>query len=133
MGWHSLAVPFRWVWSHPWIVTTVIMFCCVGFLVKGQDEFCGLAEGTHYAKVQELSRTYDYLGKLHGQELDLTINRFVVANLPRQEKEAHFDEAPDTCDHFGLGRPEPDPVVPARPANVDKLVRDFQHSAVRTR
>lgn len=84
-----------------------------------RDQSCVLFERSHLADVNQLSDTYRYLLSLSPQELRNPLNQFILASLPEVEQQAHVDTAPRYCDAPGVGLPEPDPVVPDRPKELE--------------
>lgn len=89
--------------------------------VARRSDNCAVFEGQHLQEVKGLRDTYEYLTAVPRRRWDST-RRFVYeTTLPRLEAEARDDEdldgaqVPHYCDMPGLGRPEPDPVVPDRP------------------
>lgn len=90
------------------------------------DQACELFETDHLQDVQQLGQTYKYLASLTAEERQQSLNKFILINLPNTEQQALVDRAPEYCDGTfegtgaDIGLPEPDPVVPDRPA---KLVR----------
>lgn len=126
----TLAVIWTQIRAHAILIVVLILFGLAAAQATATSQFCGLAEGVQLEHVHTLERTYDYLGKLEREDLTLTINRVVLANLAEQEREAHRDTAPGICDHFGLGLPEPDHAVPERPDTVSRLYREFTHTSV---
>lgn len=119
----------RFVWAvvnsrwTPYIASFAVAL--YGFWVseEARDQFCLSAENEHLRDVKQLRQTYAYLAQLRPGERDDSINRFVIERLPETERKARQDTAPEHCDHGSLfhgdlGRPEPDPVVPKRPASL---------------
>jgi hypothetical protein len=84
--------------------------------LRARSANCLQFERDHLRDVDQLRQTYAYLEQLRPGEFEQPINRFIVARLSETETAARTDTAPDYCDEPGLGRPEPDPVVPERPA-----------------
>lgn len=112
-------------WAMRWLVgiSFVLPFLVGGALYlfdveanARRDQSCKITEGQQRAEVQSLRRTYSYLLSLSTKERRDPINRAVLAGLPTQEAQARQDNAPAFCDDPGYGEPEPDPVVPRRPA-----------------
>jgi hypothetical protein len=125
------------------IVSTLVNLLCVGLLTVGsvgiisnkqaleraeealeridteaverKDADCVKDERDYFAKVNQLTQTYAFL-KTADPESDLY--KAVVTNLPQVEAEAKRDLAPEYCDEPNVGLPEPDPVVPKRPAGL---------------
>jgi hypothetical protein len=91
------------------------------------DQTCFLFESDHLADVVTLRETYKYIEALKPGERSATINKFILVNLPSQEREARADLAPTYCDTMDLGLPEPDPVIPKRPAKVQALLNHVKH------
>lgn len=91
--------------------------------VERRDQSCRLFEGQHLADVRRLRRTYRYLLSLSATEREMALNQFVLRSLPQTEREARLDRAPDYCDEPGVGRSEPDPVIPHRPAQLAAVTR----------
>jgi hypothetical protein len=121
----TLNIAWSYVRAHAWLVVTVILFTLAAAQATATSQFCGLAEGVQREHVRTLERTYDYLAALETKDLNSTLTRFALANLPNAEAEARHDAAPAICDHLGLGLPEPDDPVPARPERVDRLFKKF--------
>jgi hypothetical protein len=110
-------------WVFIFVYVTVV--AAVGFdsqrdfnaeALRARDANCLQFERDHLADVTQLRQTYFYLAQLRDDELGDAINRFVIARLPETERLARTDTSPDYCDAPGLGLPEPDPVLPKRPA-----------------
>jgi hypothetical protein len=80
-----------------------------------RHQICLAAEREHLAAVDRLKRVYAYLT---GDNRQPALDRVALAELPRTEEQARWDVAPEFCDVPGLGLPEPDPVVPGRPAGI---------------
>jgi hypothetical protein len=77
---------------------------------------CLRDEREHLRDVEMLRDTYAYLKQLRPDELGDGINRFIIGRLSETEARAKQDVAPPHCDDPGFGLPEPDPVLPKRPA-----------------
>jgi hypothetical protein len=119
----------------------IFLAILVGFEVSRDDrstainEFCYQSELTHKRDVQGLVSTYDYVKDLTEDDLRQSLNRAVVLQLPKTEDTAKDDVAPEICDEtykagfLGLsngseyGLPEPDPVIPERPAEVNAALQ----------
>jgi hypothetical protein len=84
------------------------------------DQACLLFEKSHLRDVKQLRQTYKFLEETRGREVEL--RPFILAGLPAQEVEASNDDAPPFCDEPGVGLPEPDPVVPQRPEDLNHEV-----------
>lgn len=119
--------PFRGILAWVLVFGTIIFVAVTGANQRAQidkesdaraDQACQLFEQSHYNDVQQLKQTYAYLKQLSPEERKQPLNRFIIVRLPITEKQASKDTAPEFCDQPGLGRPEPDPVVPKRPANL---------------
>ena len=87
------------------------------------DQACELFETDHLQDVQSLGATYKYLAQLTPEERNQALNRFILLQLPQTEQQALVDRAPEYCDETtptgdDVGLPEPDPVVPDRPAKL---------------
>lgn len=104
--------------------------------IDSRNQICLSDEREHKDKVNQLVRTYDYIAKLKPSDYDQTINVAVILQLPQTEKAGQTDTAPDFCDitrhvrgkdgklhDVAVGLPEPDPVVPKRPAQVTKAYK----------
>lgn len=87
------------------------------------NESCIQSEGRYENAVQQLSSTYKYLSQLTPSELNNTLNKFVIRQLPQTEQNARDSQAPAFCDKPNVGAPEPNPIFPERPAAVTKLLR----------
>lgn len=87
------------------------------------DQNCKLFELDHLQDVRDLRDTYKFLSNKEAATENPGLTRFIILNLPRTEKEAKIDSAPEYCDDPGLGLPEPDPVIPNRPDNLDELTK----------
>lgn len=85
------------------------------------DESCKISERGHLEDVRQLRQTYRYLLQLTPAERQQPLNRFIIGQLPRTEREARTDNAPSYCDRAGVGLPEPDPVIPKRPKRLRHL------------
>lgn len=101
--------------------------------VEGRErrgQVCLSFEGAHLNEVKQLEKTYAYLVALPANERGTTLNQTVLAGVPDLEKDAKSDQddngvfVPDYCDEPNTGRPEPDPVVPKRPAVVTQMLKD---------
>jgi hypothetical protein len=101
--------------------------------VERRDQLCTSLEGAHLDEVNQLRDTYRFIGELSVKEVTHDpLTRFVVLNITKTEEDARTDEAPDYCDEPGaeaekkgaapVGLPEPDPVVPGRPADVAQKI-----------
>lgn len=99
--------------------------------VERRDQACRSDESQHLAAVDRLKGTYAYLVTLPTNtsyaQLD-QISKAVVRNVPQTEEEARTDQAPEFCDEtlpggVAVGLPEPDPIIPKRPAVVNELVQ----------
>jgi hypothetical protein len=103
---------------------------------KREDQFCLLVERAHRQDVRQLRSTYAYLISLPPEDIHSVLNQLVLRELPSTELKAHTDSAPKLCDepgHYGdknVGLPEPDPEVPKRPPQLDRLVKESQQGAV---
>jgi hypothetical protein len=77
-----------------------------------------ITEGEQAAEIRDLQRTYDFLLRQPPRDLqnDQTLAGEIVRGLAQIEEEAHRDNAPAFCDEPGIGLPEPDPMIPHRPA-----------------
>jgi hypothetical protein len=99
-----------------------------------RHQSCLGTEREHLNNVTQLKRTYAYLVTLTPEDQASSINQAVLRQLPATEEQAHTDVAPEFCDEPGaaaekagakpVGLPEPDPVVPERPAKVDQMLKD---------
>lgn len=93
-----------------------------------RSQNCTTFEGAHRQEVDRLNQTYAYILKLTPAERRTTLNRTVIAGVPRLETEASSDSdnegvlVPSYCDEPGVGLPEPDPIVPKRPAKLKKIL-----------
>lgn len=83
-----------------------------------RDQSCSLFERKHLDDVRQLRRLYRYLVGLSVVDRNTTLTKEIVRGLPRLERQAHIDRAPQYCDKPGIGLPEPDPVIPKRPASL---------------
>lgn len=81
------------------------------------NQNCEFAERTHLRDVEALRGTYQYLEAVEQQpsEKQSILYKLVIKTVPRTIAEGETDIAPQYCDNPGLGLPEPDPVIPARP------------------
>ena len=112
----------------------VFAFCGVAARLDQQDnnqdretqvrihQLCLVFEREHLEDVKSLTRVYLYLDALPEGEKQLTFNKFILAQLPEQEKKAFTDNAPPFCDLPERGLPEPDPAVPERPKSLQDVV-----------
>ena len=104
-----------------------------------RGQICLSFETTHLNEVQRLTDTYRFLRNLPESERDTTLTKAIVQNLPQLERDAKSDQdsdgifVPGYCDDKGVGLPEPDPVVPERPKEVDDLVVSFLGTKASTR
>ncbi len=108
----------------------IAAFCGILYRQEQQDEtaamesaerihqICLVFERQHFDDVESLKNLYAYLAALPEDEKKLTLNKFILAALPEREKTANTDNAPPFCDRPNRGLPEPDPVVPKRPAEL---------------
>ena len=110
---------------------------------EARHQICLRDEREHLEAVEGLADLYRYIGQLKPAELRDTINQFIIMDLPQTEREAATDQAPKFCDEPGftqeaiyrntngrlgsppVGRPEPDPEIPDRPASVDRIYRQI--------
>jgi hypothetical protein len=101
--------------------------------VERRDQICLSTEREHLTKVSQLIRTYAYIDSLPDTAFDKTppnaINLAVLTGLPQTEEAARTDVAPAFCDETlpggkPVGLPEPDPIVPARPKRIDRLLKE---------
>jgi len=81
-----------------------------------RDQICFQDERAHLREVNQLKRTYAYLVGLTPKQREQPLAKAIIRFLPQTEEDANTDEAPPFCDKPGVGLPEPDPVVPKRPA-----------------
>ena len=96
--------------------------------IERRDQTCTLFETDHLQDAQRLARTYQYLDNLTPAQRREPLNQALVAQLPETEAEARSDSAPPYCDEPGaeaekngaepVGLPEPDPILPERPASL---------------
>lgn len=86
---------------------------------RGQS--CKISETKQAKDVKQLVKYYEYLLALSPEERNQTINKFIFKTLPDVELEASTDDAPDFCDEPGVGLPEPDMKIPARPKVLDEI------------
>lgn len=112
---------WRW-WDRVWPALAIALFVA-GFSVT-TDANCELFEGSHKRDVDQLAQTYDYLARLAPSALGDDLNAAVLRSLPRLERAARSDDAPDYCDSLWFGRPEPDPEIPERPSSLAPYVQD---------
>lgn len=102
--------------------------------VERRDQICLSAEREHLRDVNQLKATYKYLLSLTPEDARSSLNRTITLQLPQTEERANTDVAPSFCDEPGalaekkgarpVGLPEPDPVIPERPAAVNKLYKN---------
>lgn len=103
------------------------------------DQACRTDEGNHLSDVTKLARTYDYLVALPDvpfKQLD-RITQAVILQVPSTEETAHKDPAPAYCDVTlpggkPVGLPEPDPIIPKRPAKVARWIKEAQASLTKS-
>lgn len=76
---------------------------------------CRQDETSHLADVKQLRGAYRYLLSLNEEERRTAL---LLANLSAIEHKARIDVAPEYCDKPNVGLPEPDPVIPKRPAQL---------------
>jgi hypothetical protein len=89
-----------------------------------QDQGCVLFERAHNQDVKALKDTYAYLLTLTPQQREKDpLNQFVIKSLPQTENRVITDAAPKYCDNPGFGLPEPNPVIPKRPAALRDVVK----------
>lgn len=86
-----------------------------------RDEDCSIRESKQADDVRALRRLYRYLLGLSPEDLGTDLNKAVLAGVPRAERDARTDDAPDYCDEPGIGEPEPDLKVPRRPKGLSRL------------
>lgn len=84
--------------------------------VERKDADCVKDERDHFAKVNQLAQTYTFLKTA---DPDSDLYQAVLPQLPEIEAEARRDLAPEYCDEPNVGLPEPDPVIPPRPKNLN--------------
>ena len=122
------------VWNRPHVIVALLSFIAIFYTYhdgnkqdrviernqrEALDQFCRLAEQDHKTDVDRLTEIYTYLDALPRSQYDAPINQFVInSTLTTRETEAYNDKAPPLCDRPGLGLPEPDPVIPDRPADL---------------
>jgi hypothetical protein len=82
------------------------------------NQTCRILEGKQRDTVDQLKQTYTYLLGLSPAEKRSPLNRAVLANVPKLERDARVNDAPAYCNDPGVGLPEPDPEPPARPAQL---------------
>lgn len=87
-----------------------------------RDQICEGDEREHRRNVEGLRLTYQYVLELDPDERNEPINKLIISQIPAAEQDAYIDQAPDFCDEKGIGEPEPDPTVPARPKAIDDLL-----------
>lgn len=87
-----------------------------------RNQICLGDEREHRRNVEGLRLTYRYVLELEPDQLNEPINRLIITQIPQAEQDAYIDQAPAFCDDPGIGEPEPDPTVPARPRAIDKLL-----------
>ena len=93
-----------------------------------RGQICLSFETTHLNEVQQLSDTYRFLRELPEADKHTSLTKAIVQNLPMLEKNAKSDQdssgifVPTYCDAPNVGLPEPDPIPPQRPKEVDDLV-----------
>lgn len=114
-------------WRDLWVfaLTALVLFSIIQIEKEGRerrDQSCRIDERKQRADVQKLVQTYDFLTKLTPEQLNEArsghgdlLNRAAVANLAQTEREALEDDAAPFCDEEGVGLPEPDTRIPARP------------------
>lgn len=89
-----------------------------------RDQACQGAEGKHLEEVKQLRRTYDYFVHPPPGFEKLLKDPRTIQQLHEAEKAAKNDGdqfgefVPAYCDEPGIGRPEPDPTLPHKPAGV---------------
>jgi hypothetical protein len=91
--------------------------------IERRDQSCTLFERQHLAEVNQLRDTYTYLVNLPRNRWDDPLNKFILSALPEVEQTASIDSAPEYCDEPNVGLPEPDPKIPARPAELENVGR----------
>lgn len=72
-----------------------------------RNQTCTILETQERADVEALRRTYEYLSGLSPKELGESLNRAVLAQLPRTVRDAETPNAPPYCDEPNVGLPEP--------------------------
>jgi hypothetical protein len=85
------------------------------------DGQCHIFEGDQRDEVEQLANTYEYLRqaqRLPPEKVDEQLIQFALAQLPQTIAKAEEDQAPGYCDEPDVGEPEPDPVLPAKPADL---------------
>lgn len=88
-----------------------------------RSDTCRVFEGQHLQEITDLKGGYDYLASIPRSKWT-QLEKTVYKRLPKQESDAKSDTdqlgpyVPAYCDEEDIGLPEPDPVVPKRPATL---------------
>lgn len=104
--------------------TTWLWFNIISESKERRNQTCRVFESAHKQEIDDLNGTYRYLAGAPPPERGTTLYTLILSNLKKLESEAKDDEdevgvvVPAYCDEPGIGLPEPDPVVPKRPAGI---------------
>jgi hypothetical protein len=85
---------------------------------RSMHQTCILFERYYNEAVTRVTNTYKYIGQLGPEERRTPLNRFVIANLSRTERDARLSVAPRYCNGPDVGLPEPPPKIPRRPRDL---------------
>lgn len=93
-----------------------------------RTQTCTTFESAHRQEVTQLASTYKFLAQLTPAERSTTFNRFIINTVPSTEADALSDSddrgvnVPAYCDEPNVGLPEPDPIVPKRPKELENVL-----------
>lgn len=96
---------------------------------RRRDNTCQGSEGQHLQEIIDLRRTYKFYSDPPPEFAGLLQNPLVIQNLREDLRNAKQDDdrfgvfVPAYCDEPGIGRKEPDPIIPKPPASVRPLLR----------
>lgn len=118
--WHRFlrADWYRDVWTL--LLTIVVLAAVLSFQHESadhRDQLCLHDERQQGYAVDRLRSTYGYLVELTAAQRREPVNQLVLRTLPGLEREAR-ERVPGFCNEDDVGLPEPDPVIPERPAGI---------------
>lgn len=117
-GFHFPERFYRDIWLF--MVTGFLLWAALGAKHESdtrQDQICQLLEKQHRNDIQRLRSSYDYIERLPRKELNTSLNRAVIRNLPQLEEQVKL-KPPGFCSDKGVGLPGPNPEIPKRPVGL---------------